>query len=257
MVGKGEVKNKKFWLTVVAIVFALIILIGSAVVVVLLFFGGRFLYVAGIAPMLNASVERDIQHYRDYPEEILDDGESFHLFPETIGDGMAVSDYFFANASFKYYKEDHYQIFLDVAYTDEGYEAELLRLEEYSQTYTVTITSDNGEQRQKEVAGYLLYDDMGVCFQERAYIAQYNGKTDCYEYALVMGENRIVYVYLEGKVEKGDLRIPVYYLPKGYYQGQASAFSYNVYEAESVRDYLYPTTQALPPITEFGRETTA
>ena len=203
----SRLSSRKFWTTLITVVVSVYLLVTALLTLLLVILGGIFFYLREIAPNLNATLDRDIANYREYSEKVDIDSARLRLLPATIGADMTVNDYYFLDASFKYYKGSQYHIFLDVTYTEEGYTAELSRL----QTYQAETLNDG-------------------LFSYSAYIASYNGEEEIYEYALLTGENRIVYVYLQGALAQNDLRMPMYYLPNDYYQTAAEEKpSYDIY----------------------------
>lgn len=203
-----RIKDRKFWITLISVIVCVYILVSAILGVLFMVLGGIFVYLRKIAPNLNATVDRDIAHYREYPEEIQMQVERLQLLPQEITSDMIVNDYFFQDASFKYYKHSQYHIFLDITYTTEAYAEEISRLQTYQ--------TDEIEEK---------------CFSYEAYAAIYNGAEGAYEYALIIGDNRIVYTYLYGELAQNDLRVPKYYLPKDYYDIAADKkVSYDFYQ---------------------------
>ena len=197
---------------------------------------GLLTYSSWVSPFLNAQTIRDWEDYDKYREGLF-------LFPEARPEAT-INDYFYMNAEFKYPQEHKvFNLYLDVTYNAEQYAAEIQRFQSYSQNYVV-----EGEA----MTGMLIYDKDDVYFNYETYIAEYNYE-GCYEYVLLVGDNRIVYIHMNG-LHEDDLRMPKYYLPKGYDPHKTMPISYCVYSATSVNSYLYPSSAATTwKIKNFGR----
>lgn len=86
---------------------------------------------------------------------------------------------------------------MECTYEKDSYLREIERLQNISEEY-------NGEIKK------VLYDTES--FNYPAYVT-INADNHCYEYALILGDDRIVYVFLQF-VNKGDIDFPLEYLPK-------------------------------------------
>lgn len=96
-------------------------------------------------------------------------------------------------------KEPSIQIYLDCTFDEESYAKESKRLE-------ALYTS------QDSYVNYVQFDSTHFCVPAYVTIA---GHFNCYEYALLPGDNRIIYVFLQN-IDKGDIHFDFTYLPTYY-----------------------------------------
>ena len=139
----------------------------------------------------------------NYREEKQDIPEYCMLLPPEITDEMEVKDYLY---QVNYDMINGYGLFLKVEYSDENYQKEVDRLSGYKREY-----SWDGEKGE----GYFLYDENCKYFKYPTYIAQFFGWESAFEYASIIGNNQIIYVYLEC-MEAEDVQIELDYLPLNY-----------------------------------------
>ncbi len=163
------------------------------------------------------------------------------MYPLELTDNMQINNYFSHEVSSR--KNNWYtgkNSLLDITYTEEDYVKEIERLESYYISH---------EYKGEQFNAYLLYDKDCVYFNYAAYIYSYyfngDGARSC-EYVLLLGNNRIAYIYLNDVTEKA-LRMDKSYVPKDYYDGYKmggqTSVSYCAYSDFSAYEYyhkIYP-----------------
>ena len=175
----------------------------------------------------------DVNEYRNYDYSAMylyrtSETEYLSIFPQSL-ESLTVNEYFYMKVR-KQWQYNFFCVYLDATYTEEEYQKELDRLSGWS-----TILSAGEE---KHTLGF-LYDENCKYFSYPTYIASYDGigVLAAFEYALLAGENRIIYVRING-IEKDEMRIDEAFLPKGYYSlleegkslfGKISNNNYSVY----------------------------
>lgn len=132
------------------------------------------------------------------------DGRSeLSLFPTSAW--RQTLDYYY------YHKEESpepsIQIYLDCTFNEESFAMESKRL-------------DKLYASQDSYVNYVQFDSTHFCIPAYVAIA---GCLDCYEYALLPGDNRIIYVYLQN-IDKKDIYFDSSYLPS-YYGVSGGGFS--------------------------------
>ena len=154
-----------------------------------------------------------------YTEDIGDYGEfegfrgysRLYIFPETIPEGARAEEYFY------FYQDTLFdpsaQIYLECSYDDMAYARELERLSGIREIY-------RGESQ------VLQLDE--VNFAWPAFVTIY-GDNHCWEYALLLDDNRIAYVFLQFQ-NRREIAFPTEYLPHHYGMGV---------EEESFSIYLF------------------
>lgn len=154
-----------------------------------------------------------------YTEDIGDYGEfegfrgysRLYIFPETIPEGARAEEYFY------FYQDTLFdpsaQIYLECSYDDMAYVRELERLSGIREIY-------RGESQ------VLQLDE--VNFAWPAFVTIY-GDNHCWEYALLLDDNRIAYVFLQFQ-NRREIAFPTEYLPHHYGMGV---------EEESFSIYLF------------------
>lgn len=169
--------------------------------------------VAGILFLLhrqNSSVietESLSEHmfYKDF-----DGSSELELFPYTT---WLATDYYY------YHKDGLFgpsiQIYMECTYDKDSYKKETERLG------TLYISKD-------DYVNYALFDSAHFCVPAYVAIA---GNQKCYEYALLLDENRIAYVYLQNMDEKA-VKFDTSYLPS-YYGVSGNGYSMYVLTKES------------------------
>lgn len=148
----------------------------------------------------------------------------FFSFPETIpasafADGKEPSFYF----SYKDTWDDPTcEVYLECEYSSEEYEKEIQRLKD-----TVYIDKDYPKIERK-----LVYED-GSRFVKPVFIA-IERSNHSYEYAMVLGDNKIAYIYTSFKSNLRKIKkIPHEYLPSDFEEslkGVKFGEGFNVYE---------------------------
>lgn len=129
------------------------------------------------------------------------------IFPKQLSDNMEVYKY-------SYYYADTFldptaQIYLECSYEEEDYSKEIERLEGIQEEYEGRIQT-------------IMYDTDS--FSYPAYVT-IDADNHCYEYALLIGEGKIAYVFLQF-ISEEDIVFPAEYLPKEYEQKETG---YSIY----------------------------
>lgn len=137
----------------------------------------------------------DINEYRTFSD--FRGHSNLDVFPEQISGGMEVHEYF-------YYYADTFldataQIYLECSYDGDSYLKEIERLKGIQEEYKGKVQT-------------VVYDTES--FSYPAYVA-INANDHCYEYALLLGDERIAYVFLQF-IKEEEIVFPAEYLPKGY-----------------------------------------
>lgn len=180
---------------------------------------GIFFVIMVIRVMLVAGVIRFAVHdgwKHDYTSTDIKDYGVFEgfdgyskldIFPEQLSNDMEVYQY-------SYYYADTFldptaQIYLECRYKENDYLKEIERLKGIQEEYDGRIQS-------------IVYD--ADSFSYPAYVT-IDADNHCYEYALLIGEEKIAYVFLQF-IKKEDIVFPVEYLPKEYEQKETG---YSIY----------------------------
>ncbi len=129
------------------------------------------------------------------------------IFPEQLTDNIKIHDY-------SYYYADTFldptaQIYLECSYEKDDYLKEIERLKGIQEEYEDRIQT-------------IVYDTDS--FSYPAYVT-IDADNHCYEYALLLGEERIAYVFLQF-IREEDIVFPTEYLPKEYEQKKTG---YSIY----------------------------
>lgn len=129
------------------------------------------------------------------------------IFPKQLSDNMEVYKY-------SYYYADTFldptaQIYLECSYEENDYSKEIERLEGIQEEYEGRIQP-------------IVYDTDS--FSYPAYVT-IDADNHCYEYALLIGEGKIAYVFLQF-IKEEDIVFPAEYLPKEYEQKETG---YSIY----------------------------
>lgn len=140
--------------------------------------------------------------------------EKLIIFPE-IENSKMVEDY----SSVKVYQGLELMainIYLQVAYSEEDYQIEIDRLSKWSRTYSFNGNIGTGK---------LKYDHNEL-FNYSAYISSYN-YCYAYKYALLIGENKIVYVFLS-RARENEAVVPKKFMPIRYFDILEKSLSGNL-----------------------------
>lgn len=173
-------------------------------------------------------LSNNLEEYGEYEDLYLnpDYEDAPVVFPKVVNnDGIGINDYFVVKVT-QSLKEVGFHIVLDITYSEEEYTKEIARLEQWSRTYNY-----NGETG----VAKLLYDEQN--FNYPAYVSAYNSLL-AYEYALILDNNHIIYVYIS-RIKQGETSLLEEYLPKQYYEKNISieGFSYSVYHNDCMWKY--------------------
>ena len=140
------------------------------------------------------TVSTDISQYRQYDE--FRGYSALSIFPETI-DETEVIDYF-------YRYEDTFldptaEIYLECRYGEEDYQAEIERLQGIQAEHDGKIQT-------------IIYDAEN--FSYPAYVT-INANNHCYEYALLLGDGKMAYIFLQF-IKEEEVYFSADYLPNAY-----------------------------------------
>lgn len=210
-------KRKKLWIGIA---------VGAALTVLTLF----VLVTVFIWYFLTGGPAQKIEDVERY-EEIFDLrlNSGLIIFPEHISEKATVNDFY------SYYRDTFgspsYEIFLQCTYEPEEYQKEVERLKNTHKRY-------GGTERR------LLEDTEGK-YNYPVYIAIENHH-DCYEYAMLTGENQITYISL-AFVNKEEADFNQEYLPTDYLTEVGASFTsgYSIYiSSMDSMGISYDTTRA-------------
>jgi len=174
----------------------------------------RVMLVAGVISLAVQAGWKDCYTSTDISEygifEEFDGYSKLDIFPEQLSDHMEVYQY-------SYYYADTFldptaQIYLECSYEEDDYVKEMERLEGIQEEYEGRIQA-------------IVYDTDS--FSYPAYVT-IDADNHCYEYALLIGEKKIAYVFLQF-IKEEDIVFPTEYLPKEYEQKEAG---YSIYVFE-------------------------
>lgn len=145
--------------------------------------------------------------------EAFDGYSKLDIFPKQLSDNMEVYKY-------SYYYADTFldptaQIYLECSYEEDDYLREIERLEGVQEEYDGRIQS-------------IVYDTDS--FSYPAYVT-IDADNHCYEYALLIEEGKIAYVFLQF-IKEEDIAFPMEYLPKKYEQKE-TGYSIYVFEYQN------------------------
>lgn len=183
------------------------IVVGIAFVIITI----RVMLVAGVIIFAvqdgwkNYYTSTDINDYGVF--EAFDGYSKLDIFPKQLSDNMEVYKY-------SYYYADTFldptaQIYLECSYEEYDYLREIERLEGVQEEYDGRIQS-------------IVYDTDS--FSYPAYVT-IDADNHCYEYALLIEEGKIAYVFLQF-IKEEDIAFPMEYLPKKYEQKETG---YSIY----------------------------
>ncbi len=163
----------------------------------------RILLVAGVIVFAvqegrkESCTTSDVSEYGVF--EKFDGYSRLDIFPEQIDAGMEAKEYYYCYADT--FLDPTAQIYLECSYTQDSYQRELARLQGIREEHKGKVQT-------------IVYDEEG--FSYPAYVA-IDAWNHCYEYALLLGEERIAYVFLQFIGEE-EIVFPVEYLPRNYEQ---------------------------------------
>lgn len=193
------------------------IVIGILLVVTVI----RILLVAGVIVFAVQEGQKDSYTSTDINEYMSFDDFRGHskldIFPEQISGDMEAQEYFYCYADT--FLDSTAQIYLECSYGQDAYSNEIQRLAGIREEY-------------KEKVQTVVYDTES--FSYPAYVA-INAEDHCYEYALLLGDNRIAYVFLQF-IKEEEIAFPVEYLPEGY-EEEKEGYSIYVFRGENGDGY--------------------
>ena len=140
------------------------------------------------------TVSTDASKYMQYDE--FRGYSALSIFPETV-DLIKLIDYF-------YRYEDTFldptaEIYMERYYEEEAYQAEIERLQGIQAEHDGKVQT-------------IIYDTEN--FSYPAYVT-INGNNHCYEYALLLGDGKIAYIFLQF-IKEEEVYFPADYLPNAY-----------------------------------------
>ena len=147
------------------------------------------------------------------------------VFPNAISENYTVNNYnvvyinqAFSNVGFHFY--------IDITYSNQDYLNEINRLETWERQYNY----------EGNIGTVKLLKD-AENFNYTTYVASYNCAL-AYEYASIIGENRILYVYIS-RIQQGETDLSDAFLPKQYYNHNFSleGFTYSIYHDYDMYEY--------------------
>lgn len=154
-----------------------------------------------VAYKLSADSVLEVNDIAKYEEVMVNNTESLPsgliCFPNHLPEDIAKRGGKFYFGYREPLFDEIVEMYLEVPYTEKEYAAEVERLE-----HTTSVRS-------------LLKDD-GSRFDVPGYVAM-DGWEDCYEYALLIGERKIAYVFLEYKSIHKLKAVPKEYISKRHY----------------------------------------
>ena len=133
---------------------------------------------------------------------------SLRTFPETLED-TEVIDYVYRYMDSLF--DPTAEIYLECRYGEEDYQAEIARLQGIQTEYKGEVQT-------------IVYDTENFAYPAYAAI---NGNDHCYEYALLLGDGKIAYIFLQF-IEEEEISFPADYLPKGY-EEEKEERGYSIY----------------------------
>lgn len=163
----------------------------------------------------HSYISTDINDYGVFEE--FNGYSKLDIFPKQLNNNMEVYKY-------SYYYADTFldptaQIYLECSYEEDDYLKEIERLEGIQEEYAGRIQS-------------IAYDTDS--FSYPAYVT-IDADNHCYEYALLIGERKIAYVFLQF-IKEEDIVFPVEYLPKEYEQ-KGTGYSIYLFEYQNGDKY--------------------
>lgn len=186
-----NMKNKKSNKLVIATIFIVLLLCTS-----LITFGNTKSSIY-FKSLLFGDKSVTFTNPEDYGKfEDLRGYSSLDIFPENISPSI-IDEYYYSYQNTLF--DPTCQIYLSCSFDKPEYEAELKRLSQISKSYNGTIQK-------------ILYDTENYNYP--AYVT-INANNHCYEYALLTGENKITYIFLDFINEK-NLKFDTKYLPKNF-----------------------------------------
>ena len=153
----------------------------------------------------------DINDYGVFEE--FDGYSKLDIFPKQLSDNMEVYKYFYYYADT--FLDPTAQIYLACSYEEDDYLKEIERLEGIQEEYEGRIQP-------------IVYDKDSFLYPACVAI---NYDNHCYEYALLIGEGKIAYVFLQF-IKEEDIVFPAEYLPKEYEQKE-TGYSIYVFEYQN------------------------
>ncbi len=189
-----------------------------------------FIYLFLFGP--PAKITKDIDKYESiFTQPYIQTG--YIIFPEQIPDGTLETEFY--NSYRDTFNSPTLQTYLKCTYDDNAYQKEIDRLENTSKTYG---------NKKKE-----LLSDEKKKFKYPAYIAVENAAHK-YEYALLTGENEIVYIST-AYIYKDGVKFSEDYLPYDFMteEGRAFGSGYSIYYA-SVSSSMIDTDYTRDPAPE-------
>lgn len=181
----------------------------------------RVMLVAGVIVFAVQEEQTDSYTSTDISEYRVFEGFRGHskldVFPEQIRGDMEAHRYFYYYADT--FLDSEAQIYLECSYDEDAYLKEIERLRGIREEYEGRVQA-------------IVYDTES--FSYPAYVT-IDADDHCYEYAMLLGDNKIVYVFLQF-IEEEEIAFPAEYLPKGY-EEKKDGYSIYVFRKENGDGY--------------------
>ncbi len=204
--GKNEKRNTVFGIMG-------IIIIGIVLVVTII----RILLMADVIVGAVKGGQNDVKTTTDIAK--YGDFEGFRgyskldVFPKQIDEDMEIQEYYYYYADTSL--DSTAQIYLECSYNQAGYDEEMERLSEIQEEYRGKVQP-------------IVYDTESFAYP--AYVA-IDADNHCYEYALLLEDYRIAYVFLQFMGED-KVVFPIEYLPERYEQRE-NGYSIYLFQDEN------------------------
>lgn len=195
-------------------VFGIIgIMIGIVLAVTII----RILIVAGVIVWAVKDGQNAVKTTTDIAEYGVFEGfrgySKLDVFPKQIDEDMEIQEYYYYYADT--FLDPAAQIYLECSYDKAGYDKETERLSEIQEEYRGKVQS-------------IVYDTESFAYP--AYVAV-DADNHCYEYALLLEDYRIAYVFLQFMDEE-KVVFPMEYLPERYEQKE-NGYSIYLFQDEN------------------------
>lgn len=205
-------KKPAFWVTVFAIIVILVLTIGLVSNPqnsneTTNFFSAFF--ANGYETSEVTDYEASAQEYKAHT--------SYQIFPDKIDSSMQSLNYFYQYKDFMF--DPSIQRYFECSYDEENYKKEIKRLSQIQTEY-------EGERKM------VRYDEKKFSYPAYITIDEYD---HCYEFALLLGDNRIAYVFLQF-INEENIGFDKEYLPLEYEQHKTEN-GYSIYLFEQTGGY--------------------
>lgn len=200
---KRNVHFLKFTIIFAVIVLGVVVILSryadKAMKLIQMFYKGKGYYTTDVTEY------GEFEGFRGYSK--------LYIFPEHISENVKVEKYLYKYDDTLF--DATCQIYLECIYDDESLKKELKRLSNIKEEYRGKIQQVSYEEE---------------AFRHPAFVT-INANNHCYEYALILDENKIVYIFLQF-TNMDALEFPLDYLPYNYemdddYKGESIYIFYD------------------------------